>query len=114
MHGWRVRTAAIVTALMLIPWAAAAADKSDKADKSEKSGKTTTVSATVGSDAKVNVNTASVKELTTLAGVGPRLAERIVVYRETHGPFKKPEDMRKVEGVGKALWERNRERIVTK
>ena len=115
MHAWRTRTAVIVTALMLAPWAAAAAEKSDKSEKSPKtSSQTTTVSATVGSDAKVNVNTASAKELSTLAGVGPRLAERIVTYRDTHGPFKKPEDVRKVEGVGKALWERNRERIVTR
>jgi competence protein ComEA len=114
MHAWRKRTAVIVTALMLIPWTAAAAEKADKPDKPEKSTKTSTVSATVGGDAKVNVNTASAKELSSLAGVGPRLAERIVAYRDAHGPFKKPEDVRKVEGVGKALWERNRERIVTK
>jgi competence protein ComEA len=52
--------------------------------------------------------------LTALGGVGPKLAERIVEYRDTHGPFKKPEDLKKVEGVGKALFERNRERVVTK
>jgi competence ComEA-like helix-hairpin-helix protein len=66
---------------------------------------------TVVSDA-VNINTASAKELSALEGVGQRLAERIVDYRKTHGPFKKPEDLRKVRGVGAALWDRNRERIV--
>jgi competence protein ComEA len=63
---------------------------------------------------KVNINSASVKELTALEGVGPKLAEKIVQYRDAHGPFKKAEDLRKVEGVGGVLWEKNRERIVVK
>jgi competence protein ComEA len=64
--------------------------------------------------AKININTADVKELMTLNGVGRSLAEKIVQYREANGLFKKPEDVRKVEGVGNALWERNRGRIVVK
>ena len=109
MHAWCTRTAVIVTALTLIPWTTMAADKSTKT-----SGHTATVSATVGSEAKVNINTAGVKELATLDGIRPKVAERIVAYREAHGPFKKPEDLRKVDGVGKAVFERNRERVVTK
>lgn len=108
MHACR-RTAVIVTALALMPLAAGAADK-----PAGKSGHTTTVSTTVGADAKVNINTASVKELMTLQGIGHKVAERIVEYREAHGSFKKAEDLRKVEGVGQGLWDRNRERIVTK
>ena len=49
-----------------------------------------------------------------LDGIRPKVAERIVAYREAHGPFKKPEDLKKVEGVGKAMFERNRERVITK
>ena len=64
--------------------------------------------------ASVNINTADVKELMKLEGVSRRVAEKIVEYRDTHGPFKKPEELRKVEGVGNGLWERNRTRIVTK
>jgi competence ComEA-like helix-hairpin-helix protein len=63
---------------------------------------------------KVNINTASAKELQKLEGVGRGVAERIVTYREEHGPFKRGEDLKKVEGVGAALWERNRARIVVK
>jgi len=62
----------------------------------------------------VNINTADVKELMKLEGVGRRVAEKIVEYRDAHGPFKKPEELRKVEGVGSGLWERNRGRIVVK
>jgi competence protein ComEA len=109
MHAWCRRTAVIVAALFFLASAAMAAEKSART-----SGQSTTVSAGVGSEAKVNINTAGLKELTTLSGIGPRLAERIVAYREANGPFKKSEDLRKVEGVGKAMWERNRERVVTK
>ena len=70
------------------------------------------MTATVGADHKVNINTASVKELVTLEGVGHKLAEKIVEYRDTHGHFKKATDIRKVEGFGGGLWEKNRERVV--
>lgn len=62
--------------------------------------------------ARVNINTADVKTLMTLDGVGRRVAERIVEYRQAHGPFKRPEEIRRVEGIGAGLWERNRARIV--
>jgi competence protein ComEA len=73
---------------------------------------TITASAPVGG--KVNINTASVKDLMTLTGVGKKVAERIVEYRGAHGAFKKAEDVRKVEGLGDALWQRNKDRIVVK
>jgi competence ComEA-like helix-hairpin-helix protein len=63
---------------------------------------------------KVNINTAEVKELMTLTGVGRKVAEKIVEYRDTHGPFKKADELRKVDGVGNGLWEKNRDRVVTK
>ncbi|HEY3066598.1 MAG TPA: helix-hairpin-helix domain-containing protein [Methylomirabilota bacterium] len=62
----------------------------------------------------VNINTASVKELMTLDGVGRKVAEKIVEYREAHGPFKRPEDLRKVEGFGAGLWDQNHQRVVVK
>ena len=65
-------------------------------------------------DARVNINTADVKELMTLSGVNRGLAEKIVKHREANGLFKKPADLRNVEGVGGALWEKNRARIVVK
>ncbi|PYM43153.1 MAG: competence protein ComEA [Candidatus Rokuibacteriota bacterium] len=62
----------------------------------------------------ININTADVKELMQLEGVGRRVAEKIVEYREHHGLFQKPEEIRRVEGIGSGLWERNRARIVVK
>jgi competence protein ComEA len=63
---------------------------------------------------KVNINTADVKTLMTLTGVGRKVAEKIVEYRDNHGPFKKADELRKVEGVGSGVWEKNRDRVVTK
>jgi len=68
----------------------------------------------VPSEATVNINTAGVKELMTLTGVGRKVAERIVAHREARGPFKKPDDVKKIEGVGEDVWEKNRLRIVVR
>jgi competence protein ComEA len=75
-------------------------------------GVTLTAAATVGD--KVNINTADVKALMSLEGVRRKVAEKIVEYRAAHGPFKKADELRKVEGVGESLFERNRQRIVVK
>ena len=75
---------------------------------------TEAISASTHVGEKVNINTADVKELMTLSGVHHNVAERIVKYRDEHGPFKKPEDLRKVDGIGGTLFDKNRERIVVK
>jgi competence protein ComEA len=48
----------------------------------------------------VNLNTASIKDLETLPGIGPKTAERIVAYRQKNGPFKKIEELMNVQGIG--------------
>lgn len=63
---------------------------------------------------KVNINEASKGELMKLAGVGAGTAERIISYREAHGPFKRAQDLQKVDGVGKTVLEKNPGRIVVK
>jgi competence protein ComEA len=58
---------------------------------------------TLPTEAKVgpiNVNTASVSELCLLPGIGPKLAARIVAYREKHGGFERMEDLVRVPGIG--------------
>jgi len=61
---------------------------------------------------KVNINSASIDELTQLQRIGPKTAERIVAYREQNGPFKAPEDLMRVKGVGQKIFELNKNRIV--
>lgn len=53
----------------------------------------------------VNVNTATVEELIGVEGIGPTLAERIVEYREEHGPFQSVEELDNVKGIGPSLIE---------
>jgi competence protein ComEA len=48
----------------------------------------------------VDINTASVEELDTLPGIGPKTAGAIIEYRETHGKFTSPEDLLRVRGIG--------------
>ena len=50
--------------------------------------------------AKVNLNTASVEQLTTLPGVGPKLAARIVEYRQKSGTFRSTQELMNVKGIG--------------
>jgi competence protein ComEA len=48
----------------------------------------------------VDLNTARTEELDTLPGIGPKTAQAIVEYRETHGTFASPEDLLQVRGIG--------------
>ena len=48
----------------------------------------------------INLNTASAADLENLPGVGAKMAERIVEYRQKNGPFKKIEDLMNVKGIG--------------
>jgi competence protein ComEA len=48
----------------------------------------------------IDLNRASVEDLDAIPGLGPALAQRIVDYRQAHGPFMKIEDLREVSGVG--------------
>jgi len=62
-------------------------------------------------DGKIDINTASVEELTQLNKIGPKTAERIVAYRSANGAFKSVEDLRNVKGVGDKILDLNRDRI---
>ncbi len=60
---------------------------------------------------KININEASVAELTQLKRVGPKIAQRIVEYREKYGPFELSEDIMKVKGIGPKTFKLNKDRI---
>ncbi|HOP56425.1 MAG TPA: ComEA family DNA-binding protein [bacterium] len=69
-------------------------------------------SGTSESGGKININTASARELEELPGIGEVLAERIVSFRETNGPFKSIEEIKKVSGIGEKKFESIRDLIV--
>ena len=57
----------------------------------------------------VNINTADAETISTeLKGVGLSKAEAIVEYRSKHGPFKSPDDLSLVKGIGERTVEINR------
>ena len=57
----------------------------------------------------VNVNTADASTLAKeLDGIGAAKAEAIVEYRQKNGPFRTPEDLLKVQGIGERVLEQNR------
>jgi competence protein ComEA len=56
--------------------------------------------------ALLNLNTASAADFDELPGVGPTIAERIVDYRNEHGPFQSVDDLADVKGIGASLLEK--------
>ena len=51
----------------------------------------------------MDLNACRAEDLDALPGIGPALAERIVAYRDEHGPFRSMDELRKVKGFNKSL-----------
>ncbi|MBI4397638.1 MAG: helix-hairpin-helix domain-containing protein [Candidatus Omnitrophica bacterium] len=60
---------------------------------------------------KININTADNTALQQIRGVGPKMAERIIAYRNETGRFQKPEELINVTGIGPAKYERLKDQI---
>lgn len=60
----------------------------------------------------ININTASVRELQKLNGVGEVTAAAIIEYREKHGAFSSVDEIDNVYGIGKATLEKLRPYIL--
>lgn len=72
---------------------------------------TTVMESSLGAPVKpeprpVNINTASKEDLIALPGIGETMAERIILYREEHGPFRSVDDLLNVRGIGRKKLER--------
>ncbi len=63
------------------------------------------------SSGPINLNTATREQLDILPGIGPALADRIIEYRQKNGPFQRPEDIKKVSGIGDKVYESIKDRI---
>lgn len=62
-------------------------------------------------DGKINLNTATEKELQELPGIGPAMSARIVEYRESKGAFQSIDDIKKVRGIGASKFEKLKDRV---
>ena len=73
----------------------------------------TAVAGKSGKGGKVNINTASAKDLTRLFGIGPKRAKTIIVDREQNGWFTSVADLQRIKGFGKKTVERLRPQVET-
>lgn len=60
----------------------------------------------------LNLNEITLEQLDELPGIGPALAERIIAYREEHGPFARIEQLNEVKGIGERTLEKLRPYLV--
>lgn len=60
---------------------------------------------------KIRLNSASIEQLQQLHGVGLKKAQAILEYRNTHGQFKRIEDIQLVKGIGPALFAKNQAKL---
>jgi competence protein ComEA len=61
----------------------------------------------------VDIDQATVEDLSAVPGIGPGLAAEVVRDREERGPFRRPDALRRVRGIGPARLERARPWIRT-
>ena len=59
----------------------------------------------------VNLNTADLEALMTLPDIGPGRAQKILDYRETHGPFQNIYQLTEVPGIGEGIFNKLRDLI---
>ena len=64
---------------------------------------------------RLDLNTADAAILQReLNGIGKAKAEAIVAYREANGPFASVDELLEIKGIGNALLERNRDKLMVK
>jgi competence protein ComEA len=64
------------------------------------------------STGQINLNQASINEFRQLKGVGEKKAQAIVEYRQKNGSFKNIDEIKNVKGIGPAIFEKNKSRLV--
>ncbi len=97
-------TAMLASALMFAPVLAA-----EKIPVNKSSAKTDVAEQVI--NLKVNINSADVRELIQLKGIGESKALAIIEYRQANGKFSSIEELSNVKGIGSKLVEQNRSNL---
>lgn len=63
-------------------------------------------------EVSIDINSADAKQLSQLSNIGLKKAQKIIEYRTLHGQFTSIDELQKVKGIGKAIVEKNRLRMV--
>lgn len=86
-------------------------DITSGASNGDTSGSSGGTSGNSSGGAKVNINTASVSELTTIPGIGESKANKIISYRTEHGRFNSIEDIMNISGIKEGLFNKVKDYI---
>ena len=65
-------------------------------------------------EGQININTADVKELTRLDGIGESIALDIVSYRDRTGAFESVDELLNVKGIGESKLNAIRDKVCVK
>ena len=65
------------------------------------------------SASRVNINLAVKEQLENLPGIGPVRAQRIIEYRNAHGPFDDIDGLKQVEGIGSKIFDKIKDLVST-
>ncbi len=77
----------------------------------EKGSATSAAAPSSSAKSVVNLNTATLDELTQLNGIGPKTAAKIIAYRESHGGFNSTDELMQVPGIGQAKFDQIKDRL---
>lgn len=66
----------------------------------------------VADNAKVNINTADIEQLSSLQGIGDKKAAAIIRHRETYGYFNSVDQLSVIKGIGDKAIEKIRGQVV--
>jgi competence protein ComEA len=65
-------------------------------------------------DGLININTASAEQLMTLPGIGAAIAQNIIEYRESNGPFSSIEEIQNVSRIGQKTFLKIKDKITVR
>ena len=99
----------LISLVLLYRQAAAAAPGTDYTISAQRQAAEPVTPEPPEPEGPVDINAAGLDELQRLTGIGPALAQRIIDYREEHGPFQSVEDLLEVKGIGEATLAKFRE-----